>query len=235
MKKYIVTGFDESYFKYGAAWLASLKKFANYDGEVFVVGYNLSKTTENKIIESGAKLILAEQTDEFREKTLWHILKISEYVEDGVLAYWDADTYFQSDISEVFNLAKDFIVGTSNPGFLAATAKRWKAIYTINKFRKLVYSDLELHVILTKYFSHSILKIIDDSWNFIDIPKLKEIDGVLQSKEVIPKAIHLSSNIKSILANRNILFWERYPDLHKEIFETKKSYKRKLVLNNKDV
>lgn len=235
MKKYIVTGFDENYFKYGAAWLASLKKFANYDGEIFVIGYDLSKKTENKIIETGAKLIQSKKPKDFREDIFWHIFQMSQYVQDGVLAYWDADVYFQSDILDVFNLAKNHIVATTNPGFLAAPAKKWKAIQTINKFRNLVYSDLKLHAVLTKYFSHDILKIIDDSWNYTDVPKLKEIDGILQSKDLVPKTIHVSGNIKLLLANRGILFWERYPELYKEIFESKKAYKRKLVVNHKDV
>ena len=221
MRNYVVTGFDEKYWpRWGQSWFLSLKEVAKHD-DIIVVGFNLSQSTTEKI-SSCAKVISHSATCNFRSETLRQICSYASS-QPGTYAYWDATAYFQEEIKGIFSLVNGKIAITSEPGFLAASHSEWKIISEIQKVMDFTGAN-DLHEVLKKHFPNFVA-VVDDTWNFTDIPALREFDGKLAIKENIKKVIHPKKNIQSMLANQNILFSERY----KHLFPEKKKSVRKLI------
>jgi hypothetical protein len=240
MRKYVVTGFDERYWQtWGASWLISLKEMAHHDPDnVVVVGFELSQPTKTKLLESGVTLLAGKpkwkrpsnapslRPEIFRcisDLAMGHFSS-----EPGIYAYWDADVFFQEDISEVFDLAKDNLVVTSNrnPGFLAGPHFQWSHLRDIQNIMSYFGDTNEVHSCLLGYFE-KFVTYIDPTWNFTDIPRLKDVDDKLTCDGKVQKAIHLSGPIKMFLPNRGLVFWERHKDLYQKFMKKKSS--RKLV------
>lgn len=231
MKNYVVTGFDEEYWHlWGASWLVSLREFAKYDPEhIVIVGFNLSSNTKAKILDTGAMLFPGISSGDIRSDTMRAITDFAKK-EAAIFAYWDADVYFQDDISEVFKLAKDDLVVSSNgsPGFLAGPSYQWMCVCDVLNIMSFMNDKSSIHECLTKHFDKFVTKI-DNTWNFTDIPHLKDAaDDKLAYKGQIQKVVHPSGHIKRTLNNRNIFFWERHKELHQSV-DRKKNGVRKLV------
>ena len=224
MHKYAVTGFDERYWQtWGASWLLSLKEFAKHDPEqIIIVGYDLSQNVKKKIEETGAWLLPGKFTGDFRKDTLKTIAEFANG-ETGIYAYWDADAFFQEDISEVFDLAKDNFVYSSNrnPGFLAGPHYQWMYLRDIQNMMNFAGNDNDLYWCLLTHFDKFTAKV-DDTWNFTDVPHLKDVEGLLRYNDKVQKVIHPSGPIKPFLDDRKIVFWERYKDLYYKFTEKKK-------------
>jgi len=230
MRKFAVTGFDERYWQtWGASWLISLKEIAHHDPDhIVVVGFDLSPPTKTKILETGAMLLPGKPTWHLRSEIFRCISELAAG-EQGIYAYWDADTFFQEDIGEVFDLAKDNFVITANrnAGFLAGPAFQWVYLRDIQNVMSYFGDTNEVHSCIISYFDKFITKI-DSTWNFTDIPHLKDVGGKLTHNDKVQKAIHFSGPIKMFLSNRDLVFWERHKDLFQKFME-KKKHLHKLV------
>jgi hypothetical protein len=232
MNNYIVTGFDEAYWeRWGASWLISLKEIANYNGEVIVVGFNLSQSTKNKLLEHKVNCIQGVYSGNYRNDIFKCIAEFAK-TNCGKFVYWDADVYFQENIDDIFDLIHDDFLITANVGFLAGSSGRWTKILDIYSMFLLAKSNDDIFQCLVKHFSNFIFKI-ENCWNFADIPNLKDLNKKLVIKDKIQKVIHPCGSVKNVLDGRNILFWEREKDLYRQFFEKKTS--RKLVFNKKSV
>jgi len=230
MKNYVVTGFDEEYWHlWGASWLVSLLELAKHDPEhIVVIGYNLSSSTKNKILNTGVMLFPGISSGNIQTDTLRAITEFSRK-EAAIFSYWDADAYFQDDISEIFNIAKDDLIVSSNrsPGFLAGPSYQWMCVQDILNIMSFMNDKGSVHECLSTHFSNFITKT-DNTWNFTDIPHLKDVDGKLTYKGQVQKVVHPTGQIKRTLNNRNIFFWERHKDLHQSMGRRKTGV-RKLV------
>jgi hypothetical protein len=230
MKNYVVTGFDEEYWHlWGASWLVSLRELAKFDPEhIVIVGFNLSASTKAKIQETGAMLFPGLSSGDIRSDTMRAITDFAKK-EAAIFAYWDADVYFQEDISEVFKIAKDDLVVSSNrsPGFLAGPSYQWMCVQDVLNIMSFMNDKGSLHECLATHFSKFITKI-DNTWNSTDIPHLKDVDGKLTYKGKVQKVVHPTGQIKRTLNNRNIFFWERHKELYQSV-DRKKTVCRKLM------
>ena len=237
MNNYVVTGFDESYWqKWGISWLASLIYLAKHDvDQTIIFGYDLSSGTQKKITDAGVRLLPGKSSGNIRSDTLRAICKLASK-EQGVYAYWDADVYFQEGISEIFKLANDDIVISSNQnhGFLAAPDYQWFYMNDLFNLISFVEDKASLHDCLFGSFSKIPVRV-DNTWNFVDLPRLKNKDDVLTYKDKVQKVIHPSGHLKLLLTNRNILFWELHKELYNKFFDKKKSTPHKLVMHNQTI
>lgn len=230
MKNYVVTGFDEGYWHlWGESWLISIREFAKIDPQnIVVVGFNLSNHTKNKIIGLGVTLLSGISLVDIRRDTMRAIVELAKK-ENAIFAYWDSDVFFQEDISEIFNIAKDDLIVSSNqnPGFLAGPSYQWMCVQDILNIMNFANDKGSLHECLISHFGKFVVKT-DDTWNFIDIPHLKDVNNKLTYKGQIQKVVHPSGDIKRTLVNRRIFFWERHKELYQSI-DRKKIVSRKLI------
>lgn len=211
----VVTGFNEKYWPvWGSSWLISLKELAKYSGPIVIVGYNLSPQTSKNIKNQNVKLVTGKYTGNYRADTFRHISEL----EGEVFAYWDADAYFQKDISEILEKAKNEFLISNKPGFLAGSKKNWQSLRDIQKIVNFM-GDVDPYKYLTDYYSNALTKV-EDTFNFVDVTKLSNND---------PHVVHPHGPIKNMLFNRNILFSEK----HKELIQKKNSTSRKLLLKSK--
>lgn len=227
MKNYIVTGFNEDYVKWGAAWLASLYAFAKYKGEVLVFDFGLPNRVKAKIESMGAKTIQTEYTGDYRSDIFKSIAKLSQS-EDALFAYWDADVQFQTPIDEIFELAKNKLICSTHAGFLAGPSYQWLFVQNIIDTCKFLDVKDDLYLISNQYYSNFLTKI-EDTWNYSNIAKLKNIDGFLYAKEELIKVVHVPNNFKMYAMNRGVFFWERHENLYNQIYDSKKINLRKLM------
>lgn len=201
------------------AWLASLQKLAEYKDNIIVVGFNLTQITQNKLADANVTLIPSFAQSNYRHHTL---LEISQYAKnnEGIFAYWDADVYFQDSIDPIFDLAKDNFVATvnSNLGFLAGPDYLWKTISKINSLMQFTDDKRDLFICVLNYFE-KFFTHVNNTWNFTDVANLSDIQG-LSYKGILQKVIHPSGIIKTMLANKNILFQERHPE-YNSLFKKK--------------
>ena len=219
MKNYVVTGFSEEYWKlWGASWLVSLKELSKYDPEqIAIIGYDLSTSAKNKITDSGVMLFAGETTGNIRNDTLRAIVDFAKK-ESAIFAYWDADVFFQEDISEIFSLAKDDLVISSNmtQGFIAGPPYQWMLVQDVLNMMDFLNDKGDFHHVLIRHFGNMITEV-DDTWNFSDIAHLKDLEGKLAYKGHVQKVIHPAGQIKRTLVNKGIFFWEKYSDLYRSI------------------
>jgi hypothetical protein len=227
MENYIVTGFnEESWRLWGVSWLVSIKELAKFDTKkVIIVGFGLSFNTKNKITDTGATLLTGDFSTDIRNGTIKVITDLAKK-SSAIFAYWDVDVFFQTDISEIFEIAKNDLVVSANKskGFLAGPSNRWSHISNILNIMCFFDDKRDFYDCLISNFKNFIVEV-DSTWNFTDIPHLKDVDGYLTYKNQIQKVIHPTEEIKNVLSNRNILFWERYKDLYQ-------SMERKISLHN---
>lgn len=229
MQNYVVTGFNEEYWHFwGVSWLVSLKEFAKHNpGQTIVVAYDLPVSIKNKIIETGVILIPHQFSDDIRSSTIQVILDLAKK-ESALFAYWDADVFFQDQINEIFDLGKNDLLVSKKPGFIAGSSQKWLYLEEVLNIMSLTHDTSNVHDCLLAHFD-KLISIVDDTWNFTEVPYLKDIDGYLAFKGIPQKVIHPSGEIKRMLINRNILFWERHKDLFSRSLERKKINFRKLI------
>lgn len=77
MQTYVVTGFNNNFFRYGISWIASLKELAKYNGNILVVGFNLSSLNKDRILATGAQLIEETALVDFKKITFHHLSEIA--------------------------------------------------------------------------------------------------------------------------------------------------------------
>jgi hypothetical protein len=233
IKEYVVTGFDENYWYFwGSSWLASLREFSKQSPEqIIVVGFNLSENTKSKINDTGVSLFSGIYSGNIRYDTIQFITDLAKK-ENAIFAYWDADVFFQDDISEIFKIANNDLVVCSNlnQGFLAGPSHRWMFMSDILNIMSFFNDKSDPCNFLIKYHDDFITKI-DNTWNFTDIPHLKDVDNKLSYKNQLQKVIHPTGQIKIAVKNKNILFFERHKDLHQTINRKKVGYHK--LINKK--
>lgn len=233
MDNYVITGFNEKYWHlWGESWLISLSKIAKHNIEnIIIIGFDLPERIKEKIIATGVVLINRKTSGLIQSETLKAIAGFSKK-ESGIFAYWDADVYFQDNINDVFNLAKnDLIVSENcNSGFIAGTNQHWLHLNDLFNTMDFIGHKETLFQCLIANFKSSIKVLDNNIFNFTDMTLLKDIDGKLTYNEEVQKVVHPSGKIKDFLQNRNLLFWERHKDLYQDFSERKNNFKpRKLI------
>lgn len=234
MKNYIITGFDEKYWMpWGASWILSLREKVNYQGEVFVVDCGLSTETKNKIKEKNISILeCKEKVGEIRLRT---IETIANFAQDnrGKFVYWDADVQFEEEVDEIFNMIENkfLITSNKNKGFIAAPNYQWFFLKDVKKFMFLEKekSYEKMFNCLIENFSNMI-EFIDDTWNFVDIHKIKNNEGTIEVNNEKKKVIHPTGILKSILNKKNCLFEERFKEELSTYTENKNSTSRRLLI-----
>ena len=213
MENYIATGFNEIYWKrWGVSWIASLREFAEYKGDILVVNFGLSISTRKKLAELGVTILPGGYEANFRVGIL---NAISEFAEkhSGIFAVWDADVYFQDNIDEIFDLAKDQLVITDNVGFYAGTSKDLASFKEIQNLISFIQQENHFAHEYLPYFPQA--RKIGNTWNFTEVTKLQD-DGKFTFNNEIQKVIHPAGPIKDFLPGRKIAFWERHKDVFKK-------------------
>lgn len=218
MDRYVVTGFDDGYWmNWGASWIISLKELAKFDENILVVDLGISQPVKKKLAELGAYVLHGNGNGKGRQGIFQ---SISEFAVKypGIFAVWDADVYFQSPIDSIFDLAKDKIAITSNPGFYACHGSNFQWLKDLQDMNLFMREDTFFYDILKTNFIHR-RDIVDDTWNYTDVSKAAFSEQ---------KVIHPSGKIKSLCHGKNVLFWERHKQLFDDNFATK-HMGRKLV------
>lgn len=99
MDQYVVTSFDQDNWAHGLVpWCASLREIARYDGKTLVIDGGLPPAVAARLTSIGFGVVPGRG-----------FAALAAFAEEnpGVYAFWEADTYFQDDITEVFGLAAD--------------------------------------------------------------------------------------------------------------------------------
>lgn len=220
MNDYIVTGFDLNYFNvFGISWLASLREIGNYKGKIIAVLYESfpSYIVDQLHLENVVTFFSKEKKS--RISTLDFIL---DYETEGKLAYWDVDGYFTSSVEEIFSFEEDRLIlcENKNPGFFAGKQSSWKEF---KKFRELtLFFEFSASTNFADFYP-SLVTLVDDEWNYCEPARLLSCPQKT-------KFVHLTGVIKSF-PNKELLFSERYPEIHNEWLEkfSSKSLKKKLI------
>jgi len=214
MFNYVITGFDEKYWKlWGESWIISLKELAEFDlSNTKIIGYDLSENTKQKILSFGVHFVESKSTKNFRFETIKTICKLFKDQEEINFAYWDADVYFQKNIDEIFKSGNK-LLATKNCGFIGGNSYSIKILDEILKIIELTAQEKYFNENLINYFS-SLVQFVDSKYNFRNV----KIDDQF--------VIH-PNRIKD-LTHRNVLFWEKHKTLY-----SKYTQKRSLVPNLK--
>jgi hypothetical protein len=235
MQRYVVTGMDESYWsRWGLSWIVSLKEMAHYTGNILVVDLGLSPATKAKLVQLGATTTPPQAGTDPRLLVYKYVAELASG-EPGIYACWDADVYFQKNIDEIFDLASDSLcVASRNAGFLAGPSHRWPAVTNIMNVVRFLDGGVQGQVVydvLTRHFK-AFTRTVDDGWNYVNIPSLKEGEHLTAEGRVVP-VVHPSGPIKKFLSNRHVLFWERHPVLLEQYAPSRRKESRKLVMRSK--
>lgn len=220
---FIITGLNEKYWNpWGACWIASLKEFAHTNATLVVIDHGLSKSTKNYLKEENIVLYPSIEKGRFRNATISTIVHLSEEMQ-GNFVYYDADVWFQNPIDDIFDIINNKIIvaKNANSGFLAGNSNCFRRYKTVSKFAKYM-KDEKVFECFVKYFDYD-LDLIDDKFNFINLPDLYSHDNLLMTSHVTPSAIHPTGIFKHISRNKNLLFHERFPDIFKRYVYFKKS------------
>lgn len=229
MKKYVVSYADQSTWKTWATyWLSSLNKFANFDGEVllFFRGDMPSKPVLDKLATKNIHVIAAANNYADRHCDLLASLgKIfSTQDDDTVFIYWGIDSYFESDINELFERKNmvycDFAQANQelhipNGGMIGGPVRLWEIFYNFGRFLGLEYT--RVHDLLDQFQKHfpAFIEKQELVWN-CDLPSaVKEIEGKLHIKKEAVKAF-CPSDYQSLSAVNGLLFDQRHSSVIKE-------------------
>ena len=96
-------------------------------------------------------------------------------------------------------------------------------------FRSGFIKDDKIFDCFATYFDYN-LNFIDDRYNFTNLPDLTEKENELYHGDDVVHAIHPTGILKKISLNKNLFFYERYPDLHKEYVYCEKNRLPKKLL-----
>ena len=229
---FIITGLNEKYWNpWGISWISSLKELSQTSCKIIVMDFGLNNITEKKLNEMGVSVQKENNSSNIRNATLSSIINLSKTL-DGNIAYFDADCWFQENIDHVFDLIEDkmLIANNNNPGFLAGSHKSWQKFDTVNKITSLMKDENKVEC-MVKYFSSDV-KLINDKFNCINLPDLKENNGLLSLQEQVQSVIHPTGILKKLALRKNLMFYERYPDIFKSYeISNKIKLSRKLFIN----
>lgn len=202
MDHYVIAGVDESRWRYwGESWIISLKELAKYDENILIIDLGLSSTIKNKIAEFGG-YVLPGKKDGNQQANILRAVTDFSVKYPGIFAIWDIDVYFQNPIEEIFNLASKQITLTSHDGFYAGSNIDFIWLREMQEMISFVRGDVFVGDYLKKYFPNKFIEV-DNSWNYTEIQELEN-----------QKVIHPLNEMKSLLTNKNVLFWERHKDLY---------------------
>jgi len=227
---FIITGLDQKYWNpWGASWVASLKELADTKATIVVIDHGLTKNTKDRLAEYGVVVYKSTSNGEYKNATISTIIDLSEQME-GNFVYYDADVWFQRSVDDVFDKIEDKILisKNANSGFLAGNTKCFQKYKMASKLAGFIKDDKIFDCFAT-YFDYN-LNFIDDRYNFTNLPDLTEKENELYHGDDVVHAIHPTGILKKISLNKNLFFYERYPDLHKEYVYCEKNRLPKKLL-----
>ena len=229
---FIVTGMNDQYWNpWGISWIASLKELSQTSCKIIVVDFGLNNYTKKKLNEIDVLVQKENHTSNIRNATLSSIINLSKNL-DGNIAYFDADCWFQEKIDHVFDLIEDkmIMVKNNNPGFLAGSNKAWQKFDIVNKITSVMKDENKVEC-MVKYFASDV-KFIDDKFNCINVPDLKDNNGLLSLHEEVQTVIHPTGILKKLALRKNLMFYERYSDIFKSYeISNKIKLSRKLFIS----
>jgi hypothetical protein len=219
---FIFTALNEKYYKlYAIPWIFSLRQIANFQGQVIIIDFGLSESSKNELSKFNVVFIGGDQ--QIKKHFRFHALKIiamfAEY-NQGKIAWWDIDAYFQDNIDSLFEKDNDKFYVTKNLdfGFLYGSSNCWKSVSFVDNV--ISFFDEPTDKSFHEYFLNfsDKVELIANEWNFIDIFSLEDIDGKLFYKKIAPKVVHPSGYLKTFWDQHKFSLFEK----HKEIFNQTK-------------
>jgi lipopolysaccharide biosynthesis glycosyltransferase len=213
---FIITAINEKYWNpWGISWIASLRELAQTKYTPIIIDFGLKTSTANKIKEFGITIYQGKKKSTIRNDALATIAQLNKQV-CGNFVYFDADVWFQDNIDQLFDQIDNRIIMSQNKnaGFVAGSKKSWQKYDIINSITNFT-KDGEKIDCLMKHFDSDI-NFVNNIYNFINLPNLKDEKGTLNFQGEMPLAIHPTGSLKKLATNRNILFHERYPDIFSE-------------------
>lgn len=146
----IVVGFTQEYWEqWGVSWLATLKEFARFSGNVFFVVNGLSEITLQNLSKYGQ--VLHNDTINSLEivKQIFSLMNSEEKY-----LFFDADVYFQDSFDELFSFD---VLLLSNKGLFGGTKAQIEGFLQFYKITQLVqsYAFAEVMKFYGKYFPSS--------------------------------------------------------------------------------
>jgi hypothetical protein len=217
MKKYVVSYADQSSWKtWTTYWLSSLNKFANFDGEVllFFRGDLPSKPVLDKLSTKNIHVLAAANNYSDRHCDLLASLGkiVSTHEDDAVFIYWGIDSYFESDINELFD--RDNMVYCDG-GMIGGPGRLWEIFYNFGRFLGL--ENTTVHDLCQQFQNHfpAFAEKQELVWN-CDLPSaVKEIEGKLHIKKEVVK-VFCPSDYQSLSAVNGLLFNQRHSAVIRE-------------------
>lgn len=105
--RFIATNFDETSWNFwGVSWLGSLVELAQYMGNVVIIDCGLSPKQCKFLDGINVIRVPLEVKHNVRSLDVIHTLANFAHGKNAVIAYWDHISYFQDNITSVFDLAK---------------------------------------------------------------------------------------------------------------------------------
>jgi hypothetical protein len=229
---FIITGLNEKYWNpWGISWLASLRDLAQTQSKPVIIDFGLSYATKEKIKSFDAIIHEGNKDSTIRNASLNTIAKLANEI-DGNFVYYDADFWFQKPIDEVFDMIEDNLLMTKNknPGFVGGNSISWKKYGTVHNMTA-VLKDHNKTECMLKFFESEI-SFIDNKYNFINLPDLKDNKNNLIFHDIEQLAIHPTGILKKLCQNKSLLFSEKHKELFEKYAHNKKvGVSRRLVKN----
>jgi len=228
---YVVTGFDESYWKnWGSSWVYSLREIAGYREEVIVIDCGLSSNTINKLKEKEVRVVENKENENIKLRTLKTVSTLAKESK-GIFIYWDADVFFESKIDDIFKEASSKIILSKNKNFglIGGPNYQWAFIEDVIRFNQLVQkksSTAGLSQCLIENFQ-GFINYVSNTWNFVGLNELSERKLEIDGER--PKVIHPTGGLKYSLERKGFLFHERKIPGYLEFLEKGSSISRKLI------
>lgn len=256
MKKYVVTYANLPAWKsWGASWAASLKQFANFDGQAIVLfrgKEQLPKRIVDKLAQVNINIIpVSENTKDPMDFVSSLCNVIHELDEEGVYVYWGVDSYFENSINEIFDeaankmvccqfrhLCHSALVSESSPlstNMIGGTIFSWEMLHHFSK----CFYDFNQEGNYLEEFSKNFPKLVESKDDVVWNCGLPSAVKLIQNKLVKASGTHVRvrEHIKvfcpgafqTLSALHGLQFYQRHPSVtarwHKWLYG-QPSYKR---------
>lgn len=225
---FIITGLNERYWNpWGISWLASLHELAQTKAKPVIVDFGLSHISKEKIKTFDVIVYEAKKDSTTRNSCLNTIANLAKDI-DGNFVYYDADVWFQNSVDEVFDRIEDSLLMTKNknPGFIAGNSSSWKKYGNVHSITTALKDHNKTDCMLR--FFESDITFIENRFNFVNLPDLKESGNNLVFHDVVQQAIHPTGLLKKLCNDKGVLFAEK----HKDLFE-KYAYNKKVGVSRR--
>lgn len=229
--KFITTIINENYWNpWGISWISSLIEFADTKAKIIVIDAGLASKSVKRLIDLGVTVVPSIKAEGFHQSAIETLAKISK--DNDKFLFFDVDLWFQLPVDELFDkFDENFLMcDNSNYGFIGISHKNLQKYEMIKSFC-LQAHDTNVIGCLLHYFPNFVEKI-DNKYNFSDLPKLQNKNGMLVYNDLPQSVLHFHGVLKSCSERKNLLYSERYPDLFSKYCENNKKISTHRIMSN---